>query len=462
MITTATNRRPTSASFPSPGSLPSLKSPHPHFLPYQSAWIRDPARLKICVKSRQVGLSYTDAYDSVLKAARVGGRDVWVMSRDEIQARQYIRACAKWVRVLDLAARDLGEQLLTTEDGKGARAQMIQFASGACIFGLSSNPDAIVGKSGHVKLDEFALHKDQRLLYALAKPVTQWGGTLSIISTHRGRDTTFNEILTEIRTGGNAMGWSLHEVPITRAVQEGLVKKINARSGETLTAEAWMARQRAECIDEEQWLQEYCCVPADERSAFLSFELICACEEEGCVRDYDYLAECHNPLFLGVDVARKHDLCVFDVGEQIGDVVWDRMRIEFRDQPFARIEAELFALLRLPAMRRACIDSTGMGMQIAERATREFGGLAEGVHFTAQLKEQLAYGLRHDLQDRRVRLERDDKLRADLRGLRKEVTSAGNIRFAGESPDSHCDRTWALALRQYACHATTGPGAAVG
>src|ERR1043166_3340370 len=31
----------------------------------------------------------------------------------------------------------------------------------------------------------------------------------------------------------------------------------------------------------------------------------------------------HPSLFLGVDVARKHDLCVFDLGEKIGDVVWD-------------------------------------------------------------------------------------------------------------------------------------------
>lgn len=431
-----------------------------HFLPYQAAWIRDPARLKICVKSRQVGLSYADAYDSVMKAARAGGRDVWVMSRDEIQARQYIRCAAQWARLLDLAARDLGECVLA-ESGKSARAQILEFANGACVFGLSSNPDAIVGKSGHVKLDEFALHKDQRLLYTVAKPVTQWGGTLSIISTHRGRGTAFNEILTEIADRGNPMRWSLHQVPIQRAVDEGLVEKINAKTGAALTRSEWLAQQRAECIDEEQWLQEYCCVPADESSAFLSYDLIFACEEDDCTRDFEYLSQCANPLYLGVDVARKHDLCVFDVGERIGDVVWDRVRIELRDQPFARMKAELRSLLSLPAMRRACIDATGMGMEMAEAAQTEFGSLVEPIVFTANLKSRLAHELRSDLQDRRVRLGRDDKLRADLRGLRKEVTPAGNIRFAGEGADSHCDRTWALALRQHASREPDGPGAAV-
>ncbi len=56
----------------------------------------------------------------------------------------------------------------------------------------------------------------------------------------------------------------------------------------------------------------------------------------------------------------------------------------------------------------------------------------------------------------------DDKLRADLRGLKKEVTVAGNIRFVGESDDSHCDRTWAKALRQHAARNRPTIGARIG
>ena len=58
-----------------------------YFLPYQRAWRVDGSRLKICQKSRQIGLSYVDSYDSVLKAALRPGRNVWVMSRDEAQAK---------------------------------------------------------------------------------------------------------------------------------------------------------------------------------------------------------------------------------------------------------------------------------------------------------------------------------------------------------------------------------------
>lgn len=219
----------------------------------------------------------------------------------------------------------------------------------------------------------------------------------------------------------------------------------------------WLAKQRAECIDEEQWQQEYCCVPADEATAFISYAMITGCEEPGLVlksfeevqRDLRDSPE-GRALYLGLDVARKKDLCVLDLGELRGDVMWDVARIELLGKKFSEIEFELYRLLGLPQVVRACIDSTGMGMQLAERATERFGYRAEGVTFSGPVKDALAFGLRGAFEDRKLRIVRDDKLKSDLRGIKKETTAAGNIRFVGESEDSHCDRFWAKALRQHA------------
>jgi phage FluMu gp28-like protein len=447
-----------------------------YFLPYQQAWLRDGSRLKLCQKSRQIGLSYVDSYDSVRKAAVRPGKDVWVMSRDEVQAKQYIRYCKRWANVLEYAAADFGRRVYNAASGNPVGVQVLSFASGASIYALSSNPDAIVGKSGHVKLDEFALHKDQRTLYAVAKPVIQWGGTLSIISTHRGAHTVFNELITDALQRGNRMGWSLHTIPIQTAVEQGLVEKIDAAAGApslgagavSLRRQAWLAQQRAECIDEEQWLQEYCCVPADEAAAFITFELLNGCTEPGLtLHTLDELVRWAgaNPkaaCYLGVDVARKKDLCVLDVGEKIGDVVWDRARLELLNRPFAEIEEHLYRLLRLPQLKRACIDATGLGAQLAERATERFEWKVEAITFTARTKEDLALSLKVDLENRYLRLVDDDRLRADLRGIRKETTLSGNSRYAGESEDSHCDRFWAKALRQEAARYRVCAGALVG
>ena len=433
-----------------------------YFYKSQRDWILDESPLTICEKGRQEGISYAHAYKITRRAAKKNALDEWVGSRDEIQSKQFILYCKRWAAVLKYAAQDLGEQVLMTGDGKAVQVQVLKFASGASIYSLSSNPDALVGKTGHVTLDEFALNKDQRQLYAVAKPVTQWGGTLAIISTHRGRGTVFNSIITDIKERGNPMGWSLHTIPIQKAVAEGIVEKINLASGRHETREAWLKRQRAECIDEEQWLQEYCCIPADESTAFITYEMIAACEDDSAPKDYNYLLTCKNPLYLGYDVARTTHLSVMDVEEKVGDVFWERVRVELRGKTFAEQEFEFNRFMALPTMRRACIDSTGLGMQLAERAIQHHGYRVEAVRFTGTVKEELAFPLRAAHEDRTLRYAKDEKLRADLRGIKKETTTAGNIRFVGEAADSHCDRFWAKALALHAGKNPAQPFAEVG
>jgi len=420
----------------------------PYFLPYQRRWIQDASPLKILEKSRQTGISFSTAYSAVKRAAAQRARlDVWVSSRDEVQARLFLEDCQRWAEALQIAGTSRGEEAYDPRDGFSA--YVLRFLNGRAIYSLSSNPNSLAGKRGHVILDEFALHGDQRLLYRVAKPVTTWGGQLEIISTHRGANSVFNQILTDIKERGNPMGWSHHRVTIQDAVAQGLAERINLKTGRDETLAAFLARLESECLDAEQWLQEYCCVPSDESTAFLTYEMITACEAD-CLKDFAYLEQCENPLFLGIDVGRRHDLTIMDVGEKIGDVVWDRLRLELANAPFSEQERELYRLLHLPRLQRACIDASGLGMQLAERAREQCGWKVEPVTFTAPVKEELAWQLRTAFEERLVRVPHDDRLLADLRGVKKEITSAGNTRFGGESADSHCDRFWAKALRQQA------------
>jgi phage FluMu gp28-like protein len=453
----------------------------PYFLPYQLRWLEDQSPLKIIEKSRQIGMTFVDAYDSVLKAARSGRTsrllphptgitppplDVWVSSRDEATARLYLQTCKAWAELLQISAEDMGEQIIDSKEKLAA--WVLRFATGRSIHALSSTPDAIVGRHGHIKLDEYAVHKNQRALYRYAKPGTTWAGQLSIISTHRGSETVFNEFITSIKEKGNPMGWSHHRVTIHDAVQQGLLEKINAKSGRHETPEQFLARLRKQCIDEEQWLQEYCCVPLDDSSAFITYEMINACESPNCLKPLSWLLQSFSSssshsadstvqrfndltsFYVGIDVASKNDLCVIDVGEKIGDVVWDRLRVELRGKKFSEIEHELWPILELPNVKRACIDATGPGSHIAERTRDRFGWKVEPIVFTPAVKQDLAFTLRAAFEDRLLRIDPDPKLKADLRGIKKEVSLSGNIRFVGEAEDSHCDRFWAKALRQHA------------
>jgi len=438
--------------------------PLKYCLPFQSRWALDRSPLKIIEKSRQIGLTSVTALSAILRLAPRNARlDVFVSSRDEMQAQLFIEDAMRWAKVLNIAAVARGTMLL--DRAANTSAYVLELSNGRRLYSVSSNPNALAGKRGHIILDEFALHQNQDLLYRVAKPLTTWGGQLEIISTHRGANTTFNNIINQIVHNGNPMGWSHHKVTLQDAADQGLVERINAKTGRSETPGQFLARTRAECLDEEQWLQEYCCVPADESTAFITFEMLAACQADCLWPNLQFaLSNLHSigPLFLGMDTGRKHDLTVIDVGEQIGDVVWDRLRLELSNKTFSEQEAELFRLLALPKLRRACLDATGLGMQLAERARQRFGWKVEALTFTAPLKEEMAYRLRAALEDKALRIPHDAKLLADLRGIKKEVTSSGALRFAGESGDSHCDRFWAKALRQHALSRPSGIGATLG
>ncbi len=433
--------------------------PSKFFLPYQAKWIKDDSRLKIMQKCRQIGLSWSTAYALDRDTAPSDARnDVWVSSRDDIQARLFLEDCKAFAGILQMAAADLGEQVVDPD--RKISAYVLQFANGKRINSMSSNPDAQAGKRGTRVLDEFALHPDPRKLYAIAYPGITWGGSMQIISTHRGSQNLFNELVQEILHKGNPKGFSLHTVTLQDAIDQGFLEKLKTKlppddARQEMDAGEYFDFIRAGCPDEETFQQEYMCQPSDDASAFLTYDLIRGCEypaNEPWEKTIRELAECKNPLYLGVDVGRDHDLTVMWLLEKFGGVFFTRKKIELRGETFDSQEQKHNELLSLPMLRRDCIDATGIGRQFAERAQQRFGTYkVEQVQFTGPVKEELAYPLRAAFEDKSVRIPNDELVRADLRAVKKETTASGNIRFtADRGKNGHADRFWALALALHA------------
>ncbi|MFT7722254.1 MAG: hypothetical protein QM788_05425 [Roseateles sp.] len=433
------------------------------FLPFQSRWIKDASRIKLMEKSRQIGISWSTAYGADERAAAQGARfDEWVSSRDDIQARLFIEDCKLWAGIMGMAANDLGEQVLDAE--KRISAYVLQFASGRRIHSMSSNPDAQAGKRGSRVLDEFALHRDQRKMWAIAYPGITWGGSMEIVSTHRGSHSFFNSLVREARHGGNPKRISLHRVTLQDALEQGFLFKLQQAlpadaEQQDMDEAAYFDFIKHGAADEESFDQEYQCVPADDDAKFLEYGLITACEYAG---GDDWRRGLEGPfqgrLFAGVDIGRKKDLTVLWVVEQLGDVFYTRhVEVMERMRKSAQ-EAVLWPWFE--RCDRVCIDSTGLGIGWADDAQDRFGARrVEGVNFSGPVKEALAYPLRGAMEDRKVRIPDDPRIRADLRKVQKVTTSAGNIRFVAEStPDGHADRFWALAL---ALHAGGNPAAPI-
>lgn len=454
-------------------------------LPYQERWVSDPAILTLMEKSRRIGISYGTAYKVVrrhsLNTCRV---DTWVSSRDETTARLFVSDCKLFTRRMKIATDDMGMQLIEKES-----VYSIKFANSTEVNSVASNPDVFAGKGGNVVLDEFALRADPRGVYAIASPTIDWGGSLSIVSTHRGSGNYFNKLIQEIKDKGNPKGFSLHRVTLQDALDQGFLWKLQTKLPDhdprlQMTEADYFTYQKSRAADQESFLQEYCCIPADDASAFLSYDLIATCELRGpdamtieteetidyarrkgtirYLRSYPYkdLVDLPCQMYLGVDVGRTKDLTCLWLAGKFAGVLMPLAIVEMQNVEWERQEKEIYALLGLPRMHRGCFDKTGLGSQIGERAQKKFGERrVELIQFSTAVKESLAFPLRSGFEDRSVRVPDDALVTSDLRAIKKETTTAGNIRFgADRSENGHADRFWALALMVHAAQdANAGP-----
>lgn len=424
--------------------------PDSFFLGYQRRWIKDRSRLKIMEKSRQIGLSWSTAYALVRRKSRKSERlDAWISSRDDLQARLFKEDCNSFATILHTVCTDLGERVIDPK--KEISAYVLAFANGCRIHSMSSNPDAQAGKRGDRVLDEFALHPDPRKLWSVAYPGITWGGQMEVISTHRGTANLFNQLILEAKEGGNPKGLSVHTVTLQDALDQGFLAKLKGKlpkddPRQDMDEAAYFDYIRAGCADEESFLQEYMCQPSDDASAYISYDLIDQCTyrpgepwEQPLDPDAEY--------GIGLDIGRTSDLTALYIIEKRQERRLTRRIITLKKTKFSEQEDILYRYLEMPCVRRCCIDASGIGRQLAERAQERYGYRVEPVVFTPAVKEDLAVTLRRSMEDAALRIPNDPALIADIRSIRKETTSAGNVRYVGErTTNGHADRFWACAL----------------
>jgi phage FluMu gp28-like protein len=293
-------------------------------------------------------------------------------------------------------------------------------------------------------------------MWTAARPCITWGFPLRILSTHNGQNCRYFKFIDAVKK--QKLQWSLHTTPIQLAVEEGLADKILKRKLTPEERDAWIEEQRESCFDEQTWQQEYCCIPVDEAEAFLTYDLIGSCRADGLEQPLDATT---GYLYGGMDIGRKRDLSVIWVVERLGRALLTRTVRILEKTPFRDQRDVLFKILKHPRLRRFCIDSTGLGMQLAEEALEAFGRYRiEAVTFTGPVKEDLAYGVRNMMEDRLLYIPDDPAITEDLHSVRKLTTSSGNVRFdvAYSDAGGHADRMWACALAVHAAaDKTSGP-----
>ena len=295
-----------------------------------------------------------------------------------------------------------------------------------------------------------------------------------------------------------ALVWSAHCCDIYEAIRQGLKLDLQVL--------------RAGCDDETSWQQEYCCQFISIAENFIPPALLAQCVSAEAATDCppQFLASApclgldspfpesraqNCEFYLGIDIGRHHDRTVFwldrvtvgpsgarpeagtlwrapagsdavcpgegggraPLGPTAQRTAVARLVRTFSNTPFAVQLDFARELLSLPGpdgrplVRRACLDSTGMGAPLAESLEHEFGPRVEPVTFTAAVKEDLAYRVKRRLEQRLDLLPDAPEIARAFGAVKKLVTAAGNTRFDAERTDAgHADEFWAKALADLA------------
>jgi phage FluMu gp28-like protein len=418
-----------------------MSDPIVKLYPYQKRWIQDQSRFLAGMWARQTGKSFASAAKMVIDC-REKDNNVWIsISSGERQVKELMEK-VKFHGELTGMAIDWAEETWSYDTPQGKddyKSVEARFKNGSRILGIPSNPDTARGYTANVYLDEFSVHKSSRELWAAVFPVISRGGLRMMVTfTPKGKQNKAYEVW-------NNELFAKLKVDIYEAVNQGCPHDI--------------ALLKAAIDDPDLWAQEYELAFLDEATAFLTYDLINECES-----DKAGIAEASGagPFYVGMDIGRRRDLTVIWVLENVGDVLWEREKIEMKKQTFAAQDQELDRVMAQYRPVRACLDQTGMGEKFVEDAKNRHGSRIEGVLFSGPVKLDLATGIRRRFEDKQIRIKPDRAVRDDLHSVKKITTTSGNIRFDAErSEDSHADRFWALALAVHAA-GTTGIGICVG
>jgi phage FluMu gp28-like protein len=401
-------------------------------LPYQRAWLADPARFKIAMVARQCGktkfMGALEVVEDCLAAEARGERSRWIwLSRGERQAIEAVEEGLKPLCKIYGAAFEAAEYEWS-DGGPKYKASEIVFPGGSRVTALPANPDTARGFTANVVLDEFAFHRDSRAIWRALFPVISRNGLkLRVLSTPNGKNNKFYELMTSADRG-----WSRHRVDIYQAVAQGLDRNID--------------ELREACGDQDAWEQEFELKWLDEGSSWLDFDLITACEDADAGDPAKYAG---GFCYAGNDIAASgSDLWIFWVLEAVGDVFWTREIRTLRRASFAEQDAAMAELMAAYRIVRCGMDQTGMGEKPVEDAGRRYPGRIEGVVFTPASKLAIATIGKQAFEDRKVRIPAGDSiLRADLHKPRRVTGPTGIPRLVAERDGAgHADRFWALML----------------
>lgn len=156
-------------------------------------------------------------------------------------------------------------------------------------------------------------------------------------------------------------------------------------------------------------------------------------------------------LLVGIDIGRKRDTSEISIMEQVDlgthNLHIERLAIELENVKFREQKTIMRHILNTLPVHKMRIDSTGVGLDIAETLEEE-SSLVEGIVFNMENKSEIAKNFRFRLEDRAIALFNDANSIKQIHSIKRTATEGSQVKYGTEKSTRghHGDKFWAKAL----------------
>lgn len=433
-------------------------------LEWQQQWIEDAHRFKLVVAAAQAsGKSFVSSLEMAMDRLDPKAADLGILlSASERQSVELNQKVKMHTRAWDVRFDDgyFGDTSIAEH--------RVIFPNGKRLIALPANPDTARGYSGDLLLDEFALHRDSKAIWAAGMTRVSRGFKCRVASTVKGLNNQFGELLKML---GLADGVAPERQPVERQGWHGYW--VNAEMAVAQGSPVDLKAMRDAIGDDDIWLQDFCNVPMEDGGQYIPLALVLACESSEATLEWD--GKPRVGLSAGYDVARKRDGSVIVLGYPVGPLAVVCGVIVLSQQTFEKqreVCAEVAEVVEASGGRFA-MDATGIGMQLGEELSQGFFDArgqrrrfdcvepvnfatavesevkdAEGKPLKVMVKERLAGILKRRCEDRTIWLPESVQLRREFQAVKRYVGATGTVRLDAErtAKGGHADWFWAAAL----------------
>lgn len=372
-------------------------------------------------KGRRTGITFAVMLRKTLVAAarkEAGGDNVYYIGDTKEKGLEAVGYVAKFARVIARAQGEVSnieEFLFEDQDPETGKtrhitAYRIRFASGFQVCALSSRPANIRGLQGHVVIDEAAFHGDVQGVLDAATALLIWGGQITVISSHNGKNNPFAQFCRDIEAGRYGEDAVVLTVTFDQAVENGLYERVCWMKGEKATADGkakWYAKIRnAYGVRKAAMREELDAIPRDGNGVCLPgvwIEQAMVLEPECVLRltldeDFvlkspaereswmaDWIRRYLEPALALLDPRDRH-VFSHDYARHRDFSSWGAMVlgagmrrrvplvVEMHKVPYAQQrQLTWYAIERLPRRCGGAMDATGSGEPLAEETADKFG-----------------------------------------------------------------------------------------